>query len=291
MQRKRRLTEHRINIASSIRATPGTLAQPRALGSLAIHVARGPNGTALKGLRQSGSLKVLFPGVADRLNLTGVWINTAGGITGGDRFAIKARASAGSRLTLTTQAAERIYRARGEEVGEVSTQLSAAAGARLDWLPQETILYDRSSLRRSLRIDIANDAVFLGVEPLVFGRAAMGERLRHIAFNDNVRLFRSGELVFADAIRLTGDAEARLGSCFSAAKSGAIASIVYAAPDADLFLPRLRTLLSGAGGVSLIRPGLLFARLLASDSHLLRQSLIPLIEILRRAPIPRTWMQ
>jgi len=232
---------------------------------------------------------VLFPRVPEPSDLMGVCINTAGGITGGDRFAIQAKAGAGSRMTLTTQAAERIYRARGDEIGTLSTRLSAAARARLDWLPQETILYDRSALRRSLHIDIAGDAAFLAVEPLVFGRITMGERLRRIAFADNIRLFRAGELVFADAIRLIGDADTQLASPFAADCAGASASVLYAAPDADLFLPRIRKLLPTTGGASLIRPGILFARLLAPDSFLLRQSLIPAIEVLRGAPLPKTW--
>jgi urease accessory protein len=232
---------------------------------------------------------VLFPRPPSPSDLMGVCINTAGGITGGDRFAIEAQAGAGSRLTLTTQAAERIYRARGDEVGRLSTRLSVARGARLDWLPQETILFDRSALRRSLCIDMADDATFLAVEPLVFGRITMGERLRRIAFTDNIRLIRAGELIFADAIRLTGDADAQLASRFAANGAGASAGVLYAAPDADLYLPRIRELLPETGGASLIRPGVLFARLVAPDSFLLRQSLIPVVEALRGAPLPKTW--
>ena len=243
----------------------------------------------MKDLHQEGSLKALFPRVSDQSDLLGVCINTAGGITGGDRFSIQARAHAHSRLTLTSQTAERIYRAKGTEIGNLSTQLTVESGARLDWLPQETILYNHCALRRNLRIDLAADSTALMVEPLVFGRITMGERLRHIAFIDNVRLYHDGALVFADATRLIGDADTQLSSPFTAAGMGAGASILYAAPDADLFLPRLRDLLLDSGGASLIRPSVLFARILAPDSYILRKSLIPVIACLRGAPLPKTW--
>jgi urease accessory protein len=263
--------------------------QPRAIGTLRVSSAKGPNGAALKDLHQSGSLKVLFPRVADSSDLLGVYVNTAGGITGGDRFVIEGLATADSRMTLTTQAAERIYRAKGSEVGSLATHLNVEANARLDWLPQETILYNHCALRRNLRIDIATGATTLMVEPLVFGRITMGERLRQIQFTDNVRVYRDGNLVFADATRLIGDAYTQLSSAFTAAGMGAGASILYAAPDADLYLSHMRDLAPELGGVSLIRPGILFARILAPDSYELRKSLIPMIERLRGADLPKTW--
>jgi len=232
---------------------------------------------------------VLFPNVADKSDLLGVTINTAGGITGGDRFNIAVHAGDNSRLTLTTQAAERVYRAKGNEVGQLTTNLTIGTTARLDWLPQETILYDNSALRRKLHIDMAKDATFLAVEPLVFGRITMGERLHQIAFTDNICLYSDGALVFADAIQLNGDAYTQLASPHTANAAGASASILYAAQNADLFLDKLRDLLPDTAGASLIRPGILFARILAPDSFILRKSLIPALELLRRTSLPKTW--
>lgn len=250
---------------------------------------RSSNGSRLKDLFQSGSLKVLFPSTAARNDLLGVCINTAGGMTGGDRFDIAAEAGTGSRLTLTTQAAERIYRSQHGDPGRLSSRLSVGPGARLDWMPQETILFDQSSLRRRLEITLAEDASFLMVEPLVFGRATMGEKLRHIDFRDDIRLTRGGSLIFADAIRLSGDANSLLGHTAVAEGAGAAASLLYSAPDADRFLPQLRDLVPPRGGVSLIRPGVVFARLLAKDSYLLRQALIPMMTVLHGGPLPKTW--
>jgi len=278
-----------INFSAALRPETPVTALPRARGSLRVASARSPDCSRLRDLFQSGSLKILFPSTAGRNDLLGVCINTAGGMTGGDRFDIAAEAATGSRLTLTTQAAERIYRSQDGEPGRLSSRITVGPGARLDWMPQETILFDRSCLRRKLDIRLADDASFLMVEPLVFGRATMGERLRHIDFRDDIRLTRGGSLIFADAIRLTGDASDLLGHAAVAKGAGAVVSLLYSAPDADLFLPLLRDLMPPGGGVSLIRPGVLFARLLAKDSYLLRQTLIPMMTLLHGGPLPKTW--
>lgn len=232
---------------------------------------------------------MLFPHGSDAA-LNAVLLNTAGGMTGGDAFTVQAAAEAGARLTLTTQAAERIYGAVDPLPATLTTQLTAAAGARIDWLPQETIFFDRGALRRKLHVDLASDATLLMVEPLVFGRATMGETVNHAVFSDDVRVWRNGELVFADAVRLQGDVDAVLKG--SAAGQGciAMASLLYAGYDAEAFLRPLQVMMPATGGVSLIREGVLFARILAPDSFDLRRAMVPVIRHLLGGPLPKTWM-
>lgn len=260
--------------------------------------------TVLDSLHQQGSTKLLFPRNPDATNpaMNAVMLNTGGGITGGDRFALSATASSGCHLVMTTQAAERIYRAQPDEVGHVQTDLQVETGARLDWLPQETILFNGAALDRRLHIDLAADARLLMVEPVIFGRAEMGETVHDLRFWDRVDIYRDGVLVFADRTHITGDCAMHLagpatggdtgvGADGSAGGgAGAMASLVYAAPDAARFLDAARGLMPHTGGVSLIRDGVLFARLLAHDGFILRQSLLPLIDLLSAAPLPRTWM-
>lgn len=219
-----------------------------------------------------------------------VALNTGGGITGGDRFQLSANAGNGCHLVMTTQAAERAYRAQPGEIGRVETTLDAGAGARLDWLPQETLLFDGAALNRRLKISLAADAQALMVEPVVFGRTEMGEVVRDLSFWDRVDIVRDGKTEFADRTRLTGDAVAQLSGPATGGGCGAMASVVYAAADAETFVDRARALMPETGGVSLIRDGILFARLLATDSFVLRQSLLPLIDLLSISPLPRTWM-
>ena len=246
-------------------------------------------GSILSDFRTSGCLKTLFPhGSNDRL--TGVFLNTAGGITGGDRLNFHAAAGENSRLCLTTQAAERIYRAQPGEVGHVENHLTVAPGARLDWLPQETILFDHGALDRSLTIDMATDSRLLAVESLILGRSAMGETLSATHLRDRIRIRRDDDLIFADTLRLDTGTLPDLPRTAMLNGAGAMTSVIFAAPEAEAHLAPVRDLMPDTGGVSLIRPGLLFARILARDSFVLRQSLIPVLTHLNGANLPRTWM-
>ncbi len=216
-------------------------------------------------------------------------LNTAGGITGGDRFTISAWAGSKAELTLTTQAAERAYRAQPEEISEVETHLFAESGARLNWLPQETILFNRCALRRSLRINLARDAHLLLVEPLIFGRAAMGETLRAVQFSDRVRIWRNGKPLHLDGIDLSGDASELMSRPATGAGAGAMALIVYHAPDASVHLDAIRSKLPPTGGVSLKADELLVLRVLAPDSFFLRCTLLPILDRLTKGRLPTVW--
>lgn len=278
-------TEAPINKPLSAQDLSGVASQPRAIGSARLTV--GPSG--LRGLRQSGSMRVLFPRQTPGWPQA-VLLNTSGGVTGGDRFTIEADAEPASRLTVTTQAAERIYRAQPGETGHVDTRLTIGAGGRIDWLPQETILFEQSSLRRRLSVTMANDASLLVVEPMVFGRRAMGEVLHDIRLSDRIEIFRDGARLFTDATRLTGDVSRQMQGHATGHGATALATVVFAAPGVEAFLGDVRDLLPETGGASLIRPDLLFIRILAEDSFALRASLIPVITVLHRADLPRTWM-
>lgn len=242
----------------------------------------------LRDLRQQGSLKLLFPrdGAA---GLTAVALNTAGGITGGDRFSLEATARAGTTLTMTSQAAERAYRAAGETPGVLDTRIRVSARARLNWLPQETLLFDGAALSRSLSVDLASDAACLLVEPLILGRTAMGETVSALRFTDRIDVKRDGAPVFADRTRIVGNPAEILAGAATTGGRIALAGVVYAGADAARFLGPARELMPRRGGVSLIRQDVLFARIAAVDSFELRHRLLPLIRLLSGNPLPRTW--
>ena len=265
-------------------ATP--LDQPRAIGSARISSKPGARGPVIDGLRQSGALKLLFP--QRRPTLEAILVNTAGGITGGDRFTIEARAGAGSELTLSTQAAERAYRAQPGQTGEVSTQLSVGENATLYWLPQETILYDDAALHRSLQADLANTSRFLMVEPVLFGRRAMGEVLRNATFRDRIEIRRAGRVLYRDGVRLSGDVARILERPAVASGAAAMASLVWVAPEAMGALDATRSLIGTAGGASMLSDDTMVVRLLASDGYDLRRSLIPLLDRLTQKSLPQS---
>jgi urease accessory protein len=263
--------------------------QPRAHGTASLAVKRRGEASVLDRLHQKGSLKLLFPRGSGAA-LTGVLLNTAGGCTGGDRFDCTARVASGCHLVLTTQAAERAYRAQPGEIARINNRITLDSKASAGWLPQETILFDGSALNRRLTVDMATDARALVVEPLILGRAAMAERLHDIAFCDRIDVIRDGAPIYSDRTCLQGDAVAQMAGPATGAGCGAWASVILAARDAERFLAPARALMPPTGGVSLIREGLLVARILAADGFGLRQSLIPLIRCLRPGDLPRTWM-
>ncbi len=264
-------------------------AQPRARGTALLQSKLRGTASVLDDFRLSGSSRVLFPKRADQ-TLEAVLLNTSGGLTGGDVFATEIIAGENSHLIMTTQAAERAYCSNDIQPARVRTNLTLKAGSKLDWLPQETILFEGSSIDRELSIDMASDARLLLVEPMIFGRLAMGETLRQANLFDRISLRRDGKLEFVDRVRLSGDIHAQLDRTAIATGARAMASVLIASPDAERHLDPLRALLPPSCGASLIQDGLLFARLLAVDSHALRQILIPALRLLRGADLPRTWM-
>ena len=169
------------------------------------------------------------------------------------------------------------------------TEIGVGPGARLHWLPQETILFDRASLSRRLEVSLAADAEMLLCETLVFGRAAMGERIGRLALVDRISVDRAGVPLYRDGIRLTEDAHRTLGRAATGGGAGAVTSLVYAAPDAAAQLAAVRAMLPETAGASLRDGSLLIVRLLAPDSLNLRRHLIPVLERLSGMPLPSVW--
>ena len=264
--------------------SPPTYSPPRAEGSVTLSI--GAEGR-LKRLRQSASLKVLFPRV-DGSACHAVLVNTAGGATGGDQFKADASVHDGGHLVLTTQAAERAYQAQPGQVAHVRNRLFVGGGSRLDWLPQEMLLFNGSAIDRSLSVELAQDAELTLVETLVFGRTAMGETVREISLKDRIDIRRDGTPLLLDQIRLHGDAAAHLAGPFRADGQCAMSLVVVISPRAEALLDPVRALLPKTGGASLRDPDMLVARILGRDSFVLRQSLVPILSRIC-GDVPKPW--
>jgi urease accessory protein len=169
--------------------------------------------------------------------------------------------------------------------------LTVQAGASLEWLPQETILFDRCALDRRLEVDIAPDACFLGVETVVFGRAAMGERVRQGWLRDLIRVRRGDQLLLHDAIRLDGEIDASLQRAAIGGGANVVATVVYVAPDAGDKLNAVRTAMGPAEAGASVWNGMLIARILGTGSASVRRTVIAALDVLRDArPLPRVWL-
>lgn len=268
-------------------AEPALPRPPRAKGIARVSAKRSGARSMLDGLHQSGALKLLFP--RNPLICEAIAINTSGGVTGGDSFHLTAAAGQGAHLCLTTQAAERAYRALSDEVGHVVTDLQVADDATLFWLPQELILFQGSSLCRRLNVDLAPSARFLMIEPVIFGRTAMGEIVTQAQFDDRIEIRRDGVPLYLDAMRLSDDPSATLARPAVANGARAMASLVYVAPDAEAALPHIRAHLPETGGASLLHKDVLTLRLVTPCSHSLRRALLPILDHLTGDALPRSW--
>ncbi|WP_437372321.1 urease accessory protein UreD [Inquilinus limosus] len=263
----------------------------RARGRLELGFKRRGAETVIDALFQEGCAKARFPRREAGAFAGAVLLNTAGGMTGGDRLRQAIRWGEGTAATVAGQAAERIYRSLGD-AARIETRLTVESGAVAEWLPQETILFDRARLDRDLQVDLRGDATFLGVEAIVFGRAAMGEVVRRGGLRDAWRIRRDGRLVYADALAVDGDPAAALDRPGLGRGARAVATLLYAAPAAEELVDALRAALAGAQGLAGASAwnGILVARFAAPDGAVLRRDLISALGVLRAGrPLPRVW--
>src|SRR5712691_607997 len=174
----------------------------RASSRIGVSVEVSEGASRPKRVREEGSLRVRFPGaISDELEA--VLVNTAGGIAGGDDLEIAFSVGPGTRLVVTGAAAEKVYRSLGPDA-RMRIKLDVAGGAALAWLPQETIVFDRARVTRSIDVDLAADAGLILAEAVIFGRSGMGERVERGLLLDRWRVRRDGRLLFADMLRLDG---------------------------------------------------------------------------------------
>ena len=259
--------------------------------------AQGPH-TRLATLYQQAPLRVLFPRAPAADPLPAVLVTTSGGLVGGDRLEVEIGTGPGSRAQVTTQAAEKVYRSNGPQA-HLSVALQAGADAWLEWLPQETILFEGACLRRETTLRLEPGARAIAGEILVFGRHAHGERLRTGSLRDAWQVQRGDRLLWADTLRLEGDIAARLAAPFTFAGAAASATLIYAGADAASWRDAVRDLLSDAdadqrAGVTCL-PGVMLVRWLDKDAARLRASFGRVWSALRHAAaglpatMPATW--
>ena len=270
-------------------AASAIFAANRAEGSVAFDVQLVDGATRRGNLHESGSLRVRFPS-PEADGLSAVFVNTAGGIAGGDRFGIDIATGEGSRLTVTTAAAEKIYRAQGP-AAQLDVALKLSAGSHLAWLPQETILFDQARLLRRIDIDLADSASLLLCEIVVFGRAAMGERMMHGEFVDRWRMRRGGKLVFAETVRLEGDIGEKLARP-AIAKGGLAVGTALIVPGDEALVERIRGLSESFGGEVGISAwnGFAMARFCAQDASRLRADMMTVLGCASGTALPRLWL-
>ena len=275
----------------AVRPTP-SLAQVRVCGGVRICAEVIDGASTVTRLHESDGYRARLVRRSDPPEI--IVVNTGGGLASGDKVCQHAEVGDRAALTMTTQAAERCYRSDDGTTAQVDVKVSIAENATLNWLPQETILFDRSQLARSIDADLAPTARLLMVETVVFGRRAMSEHLTGGLFTDRWRIRRDGRLIFAENVRLDDTAYAAMARAprlAMAQGAHAVVTLLLAASDAEDMLPRVRGALAGspfecaasAWDEKLVMRGLATK---PEDIRHLMQSLIP---ALGGPPLPRTW--
>jgi urease accessory protein len=254
--------------------------------------------TRLADLYQHAPCRFLFPHVEPDEPVQAVLLTTSGGLTGGDRLSVEIEARSNTCLTVTTQAAEKFYKAAdGEEDVRVDIRYRVGENAWAEWLAQETILFDRARLRRCFTADLAPGARLLALESVVFGRTAMDERFDQGLLHDAWRIRRNGRLIWADALHLEGDVSQQRALPFGFGKACVTATLLYVGDDAASHLEAVRELLEPDTdlGAATCMDGLLIVRFLADDATRLRPLLMRIAGGLRnlatglRPQLPRVW--
>lgn len=262
----------------------------RAEGELRLDFKRRGERTVLDRLRQDGCLKARLLHMAGEGWAEAVTLNSSGGVAAGDRLATRVAAGSGTRASVASQAAERFYRALPGSVAQVTNQIRVDEAAKLEWLPQETILFDGCAFERTLRIEMAPDAGFLGVESLVFGRTAMGEAVRSATVRDLIEIRRGGRLLLHDRIRLEGEVASLLARSAIGKGCTAVATLIHVAADSETRLDGLREALAPFDAGASAWDGMLIARIVAENGACLRAAVVAGLNVLREGrPLPRVW--
>jgi len=250
----------------------------RADGSGRIVLCGSATGTRIMELFQRSPIRIMFPKTGYGPIEEAVLLNTAGGIAGGDRLACRVTALAGASITVTTQAAEKVYRAL-DEPACVFTRLEARGGARLAWIPQETIVFNWARLRRKTEVELFSGAELLALEWLVLGRAAHGEEVVGGHITDSWRVRKDGRLIWADGFRVTDETFPHLRRKALLSDCKAVATLIYYGAGHDRRLEFLRGIAASldchcaatsVGGLIIVR----FAAEAARDLRLALRSLL-----------------
>ena len=260
----------------------------RASGESRVSFAVRDGRTRLADLYQRDPCRVLFPDPEPGEPPQAVLVTTSGGVAGGDSLRMEIAAGAGAHAVVATQAAEKIYRAApGSDPCRIDVAIDVGADAVLDWLPQETIVFQGARLIRRTVAEVAPGAALLGCEMVVLGRGASGERFASGLLLDSWSVRRGGRLAWTDTLRVEGETPG--GAGFGSAN--ALATVIGVWDDPQAFFEKARPLLEAEGkvraGVTVVN-GVMVARLLGEATQV-REAGIRFLSGLRGQKMPRVW--
>lgn len=251
------------------------------------------NRTVLARRRHVGPLVVQRPFYPEGPICHVYLVHPPGGIVGGDRLELQVDVEPGAHALLTTPAATRFYRAGPHPRATLTQSLTVRDGA-LEWLPQETIVFEGARARSTTQVELAGEARFLGWEIACLGRPANGEGFAQGELAQDFLLYRDGEPLLLDRLRLGGESAALAASWGLAGNQAMGTLLMY--PARAVELAPLRQLARGGARHALsIVDEVLVCRALAAQAESLRQLFTALWlglreSLLGRAAVaPRIW--
>lgn len=219
-------------------------------------------------------------------------VHPPGGIAGGDRLDIAAHVGPAAWAQLTSPGAAKWYRAAGPAYQQLN--LRVAAGATLEWLPQETIVFSAAQAELSTSIDLQGDGRLFYWDMVALGRPASGERFDLGHFQSRLDIRRDGQLLWHERQRIVGG-DGLLDSPIGLGGDPVFATLLVTGEIDSALLEQCRSLGHDVRGDLTQLPGLIVARCLASEALLARGWLIELWRLLRPALLgreampPRIW--
>lgn len=284
---------------SALAAVAGDVDAPGAPGwraQLQLRFEREPQRTVLAQRRHSGPLRVqkaLYPEGPEVCQV--IIVHPPGGIAGGDVLDIAIHAGAGAQVQLTTPGAAKWYRTAGARA-QATSRIAAGPGACVEWLPQESILFDGARATIATRVELAGDAVFVGWEIMSLGRIAAGERFATGRLRQSFEIARDGRLLWCERALLEGGSPA-LHSGAVLGGAPVFGTMIVAAPPLDnatLAICRDCAPTQAEGAVSRL-PDVFVARYRGASAAAARTYFASLWRILRPVTIgreavpPRIW--
>jgi len=253
-------------------------------------------GTQIVDVFQRSPVRVMFPRVTGGAVEEAVLINTGGGVAGGDRLECSITVLDKASITVTSQAAEKVYGAL-DEPARITTRLKISEAAKLAWLPQETILFNTARICRNTEIDVSSGAEVLAVEWIVLGRSAYGEQMVNGQITDSWRVKKDGRLIWADSFRCVDETYPHLHKKALLSRCRAIATLVYFGGDLNDRVEVIRDIapsLECCCGATLVS-GVMIVRFAAEAAFALRVALRRVLQQFRqdRGPgpfrVPKMW--
>jgi len=211
----------------------------RGKGVCRIAVAGSKDGNKIIDVFQQSPLRVIFPRIDGAAAKEAVLINTGGGIAGGDRLECGVTAMAGASIAVTSQTAERVYRAL-DQPARILTKLRVDEDAKLAWFPHETMVFNWARFHRQTEVELSSGSELIALEWLIFGRTASGEQMVGGEIRDSWRVKKEGRLIWADSFRISEEVFPHLNRKALLNNYKAIATLISFGPELAKRLDLLR---------------------------------------------------